>query len=61
MAAREAVTLGGSVCVPLRDIPGVGRFCGLTSPQGVTFYAIEYAHAVRAAFEVAETSANVKS
>jgi hypothetical protein len=28
--------------VPPRDIPDVGRFCGLASPQGVTFYAITY-------------------
>ena len=41
-AAREAVELGASLCVPVRDIPGVGRFCGITSPQGVTFYAIKY-------------------
>ena len=40
--AREAVGLGARLCVPVRDIPGVGRFCGITSPQGVTFYAIKY-------------------
>jgi hypothetical protein len=28
--------------VPPRDIPGVGRFCGIVSPQGVVFYAIKY-------------------
>jgi predicted enzyme related to lactoylglutathione lyase len=41
--ARQAVSLGATLCVPVRDIPGVGRFCGITSPQGVMFYAIEYA------------------
>ncbi len=42
-AASNAVRLGGSVCIPVRPIPGVGRFCGLISPQGVMFYGIEYA------------------
>jgi predicted enzyme related to lactoylglutathione lyase len=40
--AREALRLGGTVFVPLRDIPNVGRFCGIASPQGVRFYAITY-------------------
>jgi predicted enzyme related to lactoylglutathione lyase len=40
--ARLAVRLGASMCVPVRDIPDVGRFCGITSPQGVMFYAISY-------------------
>lgn len=40
--AGEAAALGATVCVPPRDIPGVGRFCGITSPQGVVFYAITY-------------------
>jgi uncharacterized protein len=40
--AREAVRLGGTLCVPPHDIPGIGRFCGITSPQGVTFHAITY-------------------
>lgn len=42
-AERDAKALGGTICVPARDIPDVGRFCGITSPQGVTFYAIKYA------------------
>ena len=25
------------------DVPNVGRFCGIDSPQGVMFYAIKYA------------------
>ena len=41
-AAREAVDLGARLCVALRDIPGIGHFCGITSPQGVTFYVIQY-------------------
>jgi len=41
--AREAAKLGAQLCVPVRDIPAVGRFCGITSPQGVTFYVITYA------------------
>ena len=40
--AREAVRLGAKLCVPVQDVPGVGRFCGITSPQGVTFYVIQY-------------------
>jgi uncharacterized protein len=41
-AARRATDLGGRVCLPLRDIPEVGRFCGIVSPQGVMFYLIAY-------------------
>lgn len=41
--ARTAVALGATQCVAAQDIPGVGRFCGLTSPQGVAFYAITWA------------------
>ena len=41
-AAQEAVELGARLCVPVRGLPGVGRFCGITSPQGVTFYVIKY-------------------
>jgi predicted enzyme related to lactoylglutathione lyase len=40
--AREAVQRGGAICVPPRDIPGVGAFAGITSPQGVTIYVIKY-------------------
>jgi len=42
--AREAVKLGAKLCLPVRDIPGIGRFGGITSPQGVTFYVIQYTH-----------------
>jgi len=41
-AAAEARRLGGEVCVPPKDIPEVGRFAGLVSPQGVVFYVIQY-------------------
>jgi hypothetical protein len=41
--ASEAVRLGATLCMRLRDLPGVGRSCGVTSPQGVTFCVIEYA------------------
>lgn len=41
-AARLATELGGPLFVPPTDIPGVGRFCGILSPQGVRFYAIAY-------------------
>jgi predicted enzyme related to lactoylglutathione lyase len=40
--AREAVELGATLCRRVHDVPGVGRFCGITSPQGVTFCVIEY-------------------
>ena len=40
--ARDAAALGATPCVPPRDIDGIGRFCGVISPQGVTFYAITY-------------------
>jgi predicted enzyme related to lactoylglutathione lyase len=41
-AAREATEPGGTLFVPPMDIPGIGRFCGIESPQGVKFYAIRY-------------------
>ena len=41
-AAQEAVRLGARLHMPLQDVPGVGRGCGLTSPQGVTFHVIEF-------------------
>jgi predicted enzyme related to lactoylglutathione lyase len=40
--AREAAKLGAKLCMTMKDVPGVGRFCGITSPQGVTFYVIQY-------------------
>ena len=41
-AAREALALGGTISVKLHDIPEVGRFCGITSPQGVAFLVLQY-------------------
>ncbi len=38
-AARAAAGLGATLFVPPRNIPGVGRFCGIVSPQGVRFSA----------------------
>jgi predicted enzyme related to lactoylglutathione lyase len=43
-AVRNATELGGTICVPARDIAGVGRFAGIVSPQGVVFYVISDAH-----------------
>jgi predicted enzyme related to lactoylglutathione lyase len=40
--ARIATANGGKICVPPAEIPGVGRFCGIISPEGITFYAIRY-------------------
>jgi uncharacterized protein len=33
---------GATVCVPVQEIPGVGRFAQLRSPEGVTFHLIEW-------------------
>jgi predicted enzyme related to lactoylglutathione lyase len=41
-AAQEATALGARLLVPPRDIPNVGRFCGIMSPQGVPFHVIRY-------------------
>ena len=40
--ANKAAELGGTVMVPPTDIPNIGRFCGVVSPQGVSFFAIKY-------------------
>lgn len=40
---RLAKKLGAEICVPGMDVPGVGRFCALASPQGVPFFVITYA------------------
>jgi predicted enzyme related to lactoylglutathione lyase len=42
-ALRDATATGASVFIPPHDIPDVGRFCGLVSPQGVRFMVIKYA------------------
>jgi predicted enzyme related to lactoylglutathione lyase len=41
MAAR-AEKLGGRICVPPRDIPGVGRFALIQDPQGAMVSLITY-------------------
>lgn len=41
-AAQKAVELGARFHVGPHDIPGIGRSCGITSPQGVGFSVIEY-------------------
>jgi predicted enzyme related to lactoylglutathione lyase len=41
-AAEQAKALGGQVMLPPRDIPNIGRFAGIVSPQGVMFYVIAY-------------------
>jgi uncharacterized protein len=41
-AAAKATELGGSVAVGPLDIPDIGRFAGIVSPQGVMFFVIKY-------------------
>ena len=41
--ARRAVELGAELFFAPKDVPNVGRFCGIRSPQGVPFYAMQYA------------------
>lgn len=41
-AAQDAVKLGATICMEMTHVPGVGRFCGFTSPQGVPFNIIQY-------------------
>lgn len=41
--ASKAVELGGTICMQVHDLTGVGRFVGLVSPQGVAFTAIQWA------------------
>ncbi len=40
--SRKAQELGGSVIVPLTDIPDVGRFCVIRDPQGAVISVITY-------------------
>lgn len=35
-AAGRVESLGGKICVPPTDIPGVGRFCVVNDPTGAT-------------------------
>lgn len=38
---QKATELGGNVCKPADDIPGIGRFAILTDPQGAAFAIIK--------------------
>lgn len=40
--ARRCTEFRGKVCVPVQEIPTVGRFALLQSPQGVSFQIIEW-------------------
>jgi len=42
--AREAVKLGATLCMTMKEVPGASHFCGITSPQGVTFRVVQYTH-----------------
>jgi hypothetical protein len=37
------MALGARLSAPVHDIPGIGRSCGIVSPQGVPFHVIRYA------------------
>ncbi len=39
--SQRAESLGGRICVPPADIPGVGRFATLLDPQGAAFSIIQ--------------------
>ena len=41
--AERAVQLGGKLCLPPMDVPGVGRFCIITDPAGGTLALITLA------------------
>jgi len=40
--ASQVEQLGGSIILPLMDIPQTGRLVGFASPQGVMLYAMTY-------------------
>jgi predicted enzyme related to lactoylglutathione lyase len=40
--ARDTAKLGGKVVMPPTDVPDVGRFAAIQSPQGVPFLVIQY-------------------
>jgi predicted enzyme related to lactoylglutathione lyase len=42
-SAKRVEELGGRVCVPPSDIPGVGRFCVINDPTGATLSLITLA------------------
>jgi predicted enzyme related to lactoylglutathione lyase len=42
-AVEKAQQLGGTIIVPITDIPTVGRSCMIQDPQGAVFSIITYA------------------
>ncbi|MDC3957050.1 VOC family protein [Polyangium jinanense] len=46
---RRGVELGASLCIPVQELPCVGRFALLKSPQGVPFHIVEWARPTGAA------------
>jgi predicted enzyme related to lactoylglutathione lyase len=42
-AARDALDLGATLSEPVLEVAGIGRFCGITSPQGLAFHLIAHA------------------
>jgi len=40
--ARQAVELGAKLCMTMKSVPGDRLFCGITSPQGVSFRVVQY-------------------
>src|SRR5262249_17512575 len=41
-SVKQAVDLGSKLCMTMKEARGVGRFCAISSPQGVAFYLIQY-------------------
>ena len=41
-AAEKAKKLGATMLCPPQDIPQVGRFCGITAPDGIALFMIKY-------------------
>jgi predicted enzyme related to lactoylglutathione lyase len=39
---EKAVSMGGKICMPPCDIPGVGRICAMQDPQGAHISIIRY-------------------
>jgi pantothenate kinase type III len=54
-SARVAVELGGKLCLTMKDVPGVCRFCGITSPQGISFRVVQYTSAPLVVVDVGNT------
>jgi predicted enzyme related to lactoylglutathione lyase len=39
---RKALELGATQCMPVTDVPGVGRFTMVSSPQDIKFYVFQH-------------------